>query len=441
MFGLLTEQTSLIIEHHLKARSVISNADKPAPIFNSWLRHVFPSLKIFTDWMTCNANSFIPLPDQLPAEFGPHPDILMSLAKVINLIRTIDRTHIQLGSNLTIPVILEEDIELSGFYPLLTLPADTLQTTSDTPLDEAKDCKRIIRLCFFADYLCGLKQPVFIYNVQQKTYHPALKSAIHSERSKSPANDNPNSSIEHEFHTSEPTSPLPNSNSTDQSSPDTIINGIDMKELKLKKRQLEHQLAEKQKQEQVVKDILNTSRLIEIEVIPRFIVLDTNCFVNYLPIIYKLIKQGRFIIIIPLIVICELDKLSVTTIADDDSYEHAEMVRRQSIQAVKMIEECFASKERRVQAMTGEGTVLDSIQFRNEVKKNESNDDTILGCCLKYCRDNPREFFPQNKDGAIRLHREVVLITDDRNLRLKAQARNVPVKDLMKFFELAQVVL
>jgi len=44
-------------------------------------------------------------------------------------------------------------------------------------------------------------------------------------------------------------------------------------------------------------------------------------------------------------------------------------------------------------------------------------------------------------DGAIRLHREVVLITDDRNLRLKAQARHVPVKDLTKFLELAQVVL
>ena len=55
--------------------------------------------------------------------------------------------------------------------------------------DEAKDSKRIIRLCFFADYLCGLKQPVFIYNVQQKTYHPALKSSIHSERSKSPVNE------------------------------------------------------------------------------------------------------------------------------------------------------------------------------------------------------------------------------------------------------------
>ena len=78
------------------------------------------------------------------------------------------------------------------------------------------------------------------------------------------------------------------------------------------------------------------------------------------------------------LVICELDKLSTTTIVDDDSYEHAEMVRRQSIQAVKMIEECFASKEKRVQAMTGEGTVLDSIQFRNEVKKHVSLPSFVL---------------------------------------------------------------
>ena len=100
MFGLLTEQTAIVVERHLKTRATLTNPDTSPPIFNSWLRHVFPSLKIFTDWMTCNANTFIPLPDQLPAEFGPHPDILMSLAKVINRIRTIDRTHIQLGSNL-----------------------------------------------------------------------------------------------------------------------------------------------------------------------------------------------------------------------------------------------------------------------------------------------------------------------------------------------------
>jgi hypothetical protein len=55
--------------------------------------------------------------------------------------------------------------------------------------------------------------------------------------------------------------------------------------------------------------------------------------------------------------------------------------------------------------------------------------------------DMMKNMFFGDLDGAIRLHREVVLITDDRNLRLKAQARNVPVKDLMKFLELAQVNL
>jgi hypothetical protein len=80
-----------------------------------------------------------------------------------------------------------------------------------------------------------------------------------------------------------------------------------------------------------------------------------------------------------------LDKLSITTIVDDDSYEHAEMVRRQSIQAVKMIEECFSSKEKRVQAMTGEGTILDSIQFRNEVKKHVRSINLFIDLTSRVC--------------------------------------------------------
>ena len=41
--------------------------------------------------------------------------------------------------------------------------------------------------------------------------------------------------------------------------------------------------------------------------------------------------------------------------------------------------------------------------------------------------------------GAITLYREVVLLTDDRNLRLKAHTRNVPVKDLLQFMEWAKI--
>lgn len=121
MFGLLTEQTAIVIERHLKARSTVNNSESSPPLFSSWLRHVFPSLKIFTDWMTCNVKSFIPLPDQLPAEYGPHPDILMSLAKVINRIRTIDRTQIQLGSNLSSKFIGYESL-LNLLFMFVKIP-------------------------------------------------------------------------------------------------------------------------------------------------------------------------------------------------------------------------------------------------------------------------------------------------------------------------------
>ena len=42
-------------------------------------------------------------------------------------------------------------------------------------------------------------------------------------------------------------------------------------------------------------------------------------------------------------------------------------------------------------------------------------------------------------DKAVTLYREVVLVTDDRNLRLKAHTRNVPVKDLIQFMEWAGI--
>lgn len=42
-------------------------------------------------------------------------------------------------------------------------------------------------------------------------------------------------------------------------------------------------------------------------------------------------------------------------------------------------------------------------------------------------------------DGPIRLERDVVLLTDDRNLRLKAHTYNVPVKDVPSFLKWCKV--
>lgn len=42
-------------------------------------------------------------------------------------------------------------------------------------------------------------------------------------------------------------------------------------------------------------------------------------------------------------------------------------------------------------------------------------------------------------DGPVRLYRDVVLLTDDRNLRLKAHTHNVPVKDVPSFLHWSKV--
>ena len=44
------------------------------------------------------------------------------------------------------------------------------------------------------------------------------------------------------------------------------------------------------------------------------------------------------------------------------------------------------------------------------------------------------------KVDAIHFYREVVLLTDDRHLRMKAHTRNVPVKDIVKFAKWSELI-
>ncbi len=91
--------------------------------------------------------------------------------------------------------------------------------------------------------------------------------------------------------------------------------------------------------------------------------------------------------------------------------------------------------------MTAQGSVLETITFRSEeVKAQGTTDELILGCCLHYCRDSAREFMPNSRSEAIRLYREVVLLTEDRHLRMKAHTRNVPVKDVVKFAQWSEII-
>ena len=55
---------------------------------------------------------------------------------------------------------------------------------------------------------------------------------------------------------------------------------------------------------------MSTQRQLELEIRPKFIVPDTNCFIDHLNLIDKILATSYYIVVVPLLVINELDKLS-----------------------------------------------------------------------------------------------------------------------------------
>ncbi|KAJ7387915.1 Smg-6, nonsense mediated mRNA decay factor [Desmophyllum pertusum] len=102
----------------------------------------------------------------------------------------------------------------------------------------------------------------------------------------------------------------------------------------------------------------------------------------------------------------------------------------------------LARENPQVKTVTSKGTELDTIAFRSEDpsgrKGKGCNDDIILSCCLHYCEENfVNRLATANQP--ITIQRKVVLMTDDRNLRVKAYTRNVPVLTVPQFRKMARL--
>lgn len=118
-----------------------------------------------------------------------------------------------------------------------------------------------------------------------------------------------------------------------------------------------------------------------------------------------------------------------------------------------------------MKCVTTKGRIIPSTTFSTEDDTSWDtslkNDDKILTTCLVLCK-NQKESNPENAEGKHtlllsgmviviivifrckhvlhfctgqprRLEREIVLLTEDRNLRVKAYARDVPVRELPDF--------
>ena len=399
-------------------------------------RQMFPSVKIFIDWMLCNVHMWQPLPDQLPPDLGPNPDRWKIISNMFNLVQklaiSLDSTlgkHVGNDSSSSSSqqmlqflgkVKLEEDLEVAGFVPLLSLSPradydyqnkyDTSQLNQflSSPslnvelIELAKMRKRCAKLCLFADYLCGLEQPVLKYDVLNSCYSAIiqvaspppgasfnssfefsrlnkLKSECHANRTISTCSS---SSLKSETDLINSDASLANAmmrtNLSDEAA--VSVDGEEeqtiLDDLREKRRLLKVKMQEQQKREKSNQSLLemSTQRQIELEIRPKFIVPDTNCFIDHLNLIEKILGTAYFIVVVPLLVINELDKLSKSIAnCNDDSIEHAEYVKYNACQAIRYLNEKFDKRERNLKALTSQGSVLETIQFRSEEVRKQVN--------------------------------------------------------------------
>ena len=80
-----------------------------------------------------------------------------------------------------------------------------------------------------------------------------------------------------------------------------------------------------------------------------------------------------------------------------------------------------------------QGSVLNSfsLAIEEDCSDGQKNDDRILQCCLSL-NASPA---PTIENGIKTVHRDTVLITDDRNLRLKAHTADCAVNSIKEFMK------
>ncbi|VDO20070.1 Uncharacterized protein BM_BM6808 [Brugia malayi] len=197
-----------------------------------------------------------------------------------------------------------------------------------------------------------------------------------------------------------------------------------------------------------------------IEVRPKYLVPDTNTFIDHLASIRKIVESHRFTVLVPTTVFSELENLSrlspspkpaVGVLGDFQDYWVGERAK----EAVAYLKDLVGKQVPQVYTITSKGNLLTSLMFATEEtcasgELKAVNDDFILSSCVNFAktRAKPPNAIATAQSSSIsmmdteqltKLYRNVVLLTEDRALNIKAICENIPCRTVPSFMKWASL--
>ncbi|XP_076251691.1 smg6 nonsense mediated mRNA decay factor isoform X1 [Rhynchophorus ferrugineus] len=456
MFNLILERCVSILQEYAESYHQKENKDTNVSPFDSLppdANVLLPSIKIWCDWMLCHTSIWNPPPSIQDFKVGSSGDLWSKLGVLMNILENLDQDAGDIFSmdpkEDCEPVRLPEDGTLYGFTPLMFKERETSYAPAGMDSEIAQSRLRISKMLFFGTvYLCGLEPPVLKLEIEDGRRE--YVSVVTSERgSDSPRDDTilaRNDEVLLETFSGEEDEAGDDANpevaqSTDLSG--SSVPSSEIRDLLSRKIELEKKKKSQELHRQRVMKILSQSVVsVHLEIRPKYLVPDTNCFIDHLDSIQNMAKSHTYTVMVPIVVLSELEGLSKGTPLRNirgpalPNIEHVQKVAQASRLALDFLKKRHSA----VKCVTTRGAVLASTTFSTEDDATwdgtVTNDDKILSTCLFLCKNSTTQ--QELKKGEPRyLVREVVLLTEDRNLRVKAHARDVPVRALPDFLRWA----